>query len=1668
MLARIARAAFVVLLVVSGPTASLATAGAPASAARPATSQTVSTATSNMPAAGLAVPAALPAQQGAGAPARPGAHARMDLLQQLLSTPHGRALLKGGLGARQLNALERVYGTKTHAAAHAAARPSARPRGAASARRGATRRTTPATVKSGSGRRAASPSVIHRSSPTLVLSTHPLRAGGIVRLTGRGFRPGQALTFSLVSGAGAGARRVLAHGGTDSAGAIVPLRVGIPDAAPSGPARLVVRDAAGEQASVAVLMLPDGPAVNLTKNVKSVNATTNLVGAAGAVGVAGAVGAVGDATAPGLGWTQAGKTAGVPADSADSATSGAPLARLAGPRLHVALTMARSAGATRNTLSGATANAVHANAATRSVCPSGCDYSSIQAAIDAASPGDTINVSAGTYSERLTIGESLTISGAGAGQTVIYGSYGGRVVTINNSSATVTISGVTIEGGELDGSANGAGTGIYNTGSLTLANSTVQSNYAYGQTGGSGSTGSPNPGGDGSNNSGDGLNCINLNSGGGASGGGDSSSGGSQGASVYGAGVYNSGSGSLRVVNSTITDNHVQGGAGGVGGVGGAGGTGGHGENSDCGYPGSGGQGGNGGTGSGGGPGGGGAGGAIYNDGGTVAVEDSAIVGNTATGGSGGSGGNGGNGGSGGNGGNATGSDCHDGASGGTGGTGGTGGNGGNGGKGYGGGIASAGGSVTIVASTLANSGASGGSAGGSGAGGSSGSGGRGGSGDGYNGFPLYCTSNNGSTGSGGGSNGSGGAGAAGNGHGGAIDLSGGSVTLDAVTINGNTVSGGSGSSGGGVSVLSGFSFALKNTILAGNSGASSSPDCSGSLTTQHNNLLGDNMGCTGLSNGQNNDQVGGGAYGGSGSTIDPRLTGLANNGGPGQTEALLSGSPALDAGVCGDTDIDGNPLLVDARGLPRPDPVTGQCDIGAYEYQHQRFVAPSSAGGADSNDCLTAASPCATIGGAIGKAYAGDKITVAAGTYAEHLTIGQNLTVSGAGAGQTIIDGGGSANPGTVVTINAGTVTLSGLTVQNGYLSGSNGAGIKNAGTTTLVNSTVSGNTAANGGFGAGIDNGSALTLITSTVSANVAGGGGGINNNGTLTLRGSTVDHNSGPNGGGGINNNHKATLVNSTVSDNTSGSNPGGGIYSNGPLALYNVTVSGNSASVGGGIYRHNGPATLTDTLLAGNSGSSSSPDCAGTLSSGGHNLVGNGTGCTGLTDGQNSDQVGTASAPIDPLLGPLANNGGPTQTMALLPGSPAVNAVGASGCTDARGAPLTVDQRGFPRPDPTSNRCDIGAYEARTIYVATGGADSHDCLDRTSACQTIGSALSKAYDGDTISVNAGTYTTSLDIRKSVTLRGAGAGQTVVDGNNNATVVRVEPRVVALITGLTIQRGRDGGVSNGGTLTLADSAVISSTAGAGIRNEGGTLTILRATVSGNTAASDGGGVTNLQRGAITITNSFVSGNTSNGNGGGIVNPVGSSLALSGTTLSGNTSNGNGGGIENAGVATLVNSTLNGNMAGGANRHGGAIDNGDSGATLRLYNATVSGNGTAAGGSGGGIYAATGSTAALSNTILAANTISGTTGAGPDCAGALTSGGYNLLGDTSGCTPNGGSGDQIGGGANPVLDPRLYPLHDNGGPTPTMALMRDSPAINAGDPNGCTDANGHPLTTD
>jgi hypothetical protein len=398
----------------------------------------------------------------------------------------------------------------------------------------------------------------------------------------------------------------------------------------------------------------------------------------------------------------------------------------------------------------------------------------------------------------------------------------------------------------------------------------------------------------------------------------------------------------------------------------------------------------------------------------------------------------------------------------------------------------------------------------------------------------------------------------------------------------------------------------------------------------------------------------------------------------------------------------------------------------------------------------------------AINHAASGDTISVAAGLYPETVTIPLNLTLVGAGADNTIIDGN---QGGTVVTVGAGaTVILTGLTIQHGATSGnggglfndfggavtltnsrivsntatgqnSYGGGIYNDGTMILTNSTVSGNTAPDGRgggifscrpltltnsivsgnsasqFGGGIDLECAgnMTLTNSRVVSNTATGqygfGGGIYNVDTLTLVNSTLSANSASLNGGGIANEGGAvTLVNSTLSAN-SATYDGGGIANaeGGTLSVTDSTLSGNNASqVGGGISNStlgSGTVTLTTTILAGNT-ASGNPDCYGTLTSGGYNLVGSGDGC-GLTNGVNGDQVGTSSSPIDPLLGPLQNNGGPTLTMMPLPGSPAIDAVAAAACQ------VGVDQRGSPRPDEAADNgtCDIGAYESGPLASST---------------------------------------------------------------------------------------------------------------------------------------------------------------------------------------------------------------------------------------------------------------------------------------------------------------------------------------------------------------------------
>jgi len=130
--------------------------------------------------------------------------------------------------------------------------------------------------------------------------------------------------------------------------------------------------------------------------------------------------------------------------------------------------------------------------------------------------------------------------------------------------------------------------------------------------------------------------------------------------------------------------------------------------------------------------------------------------------------------------------------------------------------------------------------------------------------------------------------------------------------------------------------------------------------------------------------------------------------------------------------------------------------------------------------------------------------------------------------------------------------------------------------------------------------------------------------------------------------------------------------------------------------GGIYNNDGTQSVTNcrnTIIAGNTGSGS-PDVSGSLTSQGHNLIGDGSGGSGFVA---TDLVGTSASPVDPKLGPLQDNGGPTQTMALLPGSPAIDA------GDNAFAPGPYDQRGPGFPRVVNGKIDIGAFEVQPLTV-----------------------------------------------------------------------------------------------------------------------------------------------------------------------------------------------------------------------------------------------------------------------------------------------------------------------------------------------------------------------------
>jgi hypothetical protein len=397
-----------------------------------------------------------------------------------------------------------------------------------------------------------------------------------------------------------------------------------------------------------------------------------------------------------------------------------------------------------------------------------------------------------------------------------------------------------------------------------------------------------------------------------------------------------------------------------------------------------------------------------------------------------------------------------------------------------------------------------------------------------------------------------------------------------------------------------------------------------------------------------------------------------------------------------------------------------------------------------------------------------------------------------------------------------------------------------------------------------------------------------------------------------------------------------------------------------------------------------------------------------------------------------------------------------------------------------------------------FVSKSGNDTNDCQTYATACLTVGAAITKASAGDVIIIASGLYTESITLDKNLTLIGFGSDATILSGMNVHQVLLISSNVSANVYDLAIVYGNNnygGGILNLGSLTLVNILLSSNYGGVGgaIRNEG-TLVVNSSIISGNVSGS-GGGISNIgsaiiNRSSIDNNDAFV--------GGGLINVMGT-MSVYSTTILSNTATEEGGGIDNSSIlyvnkSTIANNALCGNhctFSVSRPPQSKAPDNGiytegagifTYGGALTITNSTISGNNAPYGDSGGMVN---NSPTVISNTTISGNTanyaagiynvlvltltnvtISGNvneglrtygttwmrnTISGDGCAGSgmVVSLGHNLASDSS-CNLT-AAGDLTN------TNPLLGPLQDNGGPTPTHALLAGSPAINHGDNAGC-----------
>ena len=961
--------------------------------------------------------------------------------------------------------------------------------------------------------------------------------------------------------------------------------------------------------------------------------------------------------------------------------------------------------------------------------------------------------------------------------------------------------------------------------------------------------------------------------------------------------------------------------------------------------------------------------------------------------------------------------------------------------------------------------------------------------------------------------------------------LSHGVVVLTSSTVTDNHTNSSS-STGGGI-WNDDDTITITNSIVVGNTAGGGSPDIdpgTGTFAIDFS-LLGTAV---------NPDA------GGTGNLFNdtPFLGALADNGGPTETHALLVSSPAINAGDPSFT----APPDFDQRGTGFPRVNNDRLDAGAFEFlatfPAQGLVVDTAtdlvdgdftAGNLSLREAIawsnidplanlvtfdtSLSGQAITLGGA--ELQITEAVTIDATSLAQNVTIDAdelsrifNISATSGDftlAGLTFTGGrttGDNVFPaktfsgGAVRSLTTGSLIIDQSTIVGNSTMGSlaGGSGIFSTGAVILTNSSVTGNsttgTLARGG---GIYSDATVLLTNSTVSDNSTSGdsadGGGIFSLGDVTLTNSTLGRNSTSGSladGGGVFSGGAVTLTSSTVSGNsTAGDNAsGGGVFSYGVVTLISSTVTDNHANyanaTGGGIRNNDDTITITHSILAGNTAGGGSPDIdpGSGIFAADFSLLG-----TAVTPGAGG--AGNLFGDT-PLLGVLADNGGPTQTHALLAGSPAIDAG-----DPAIVAPPANDQRGalFLRQNGT---IDIGAFEIQpqSLIVDTlvdendgdyssGDLSLREAIEIANAVPVTESiTFAAALDGGTITLGGA----ELEITEALTIDATALTQSVtIDANSASRIFDITATSGDFIlAGLTLIGGRttgdnatgpdttfDGGAIRSlttGNLTI-DQSTVSGSSTTGDRAHGGgifstgAVVFTSSTISGNSTAGEsasGGGI--FSTGAVTLTSSTVSGNSTSGAvaaGGGILSL--DDISLETSTVSGNSTTGNlafTGGMRSLGVTTLTNSTVSGNSTAGNSAFGGGI----SGFDVTLISSTVSGNSTtgsnsdgggiSAGGvvtlsnstvtdnhanhfnsTGGGIWNSTTTPITITHSILSGNTAGGF---GPDIdpGTGIFAVDFSLLGTT--VTPD------AGGSGNLFNDsPLLGQLAGNGGPTETHRLL-------------------------